>query len=61
MPPVQPPRDHEDLEAWEGALEKLEGHEDLLRADASLCERVFASKHEALLAGMTLGALEGDR
>lgn len=44
-----------NLENWTGDVEDLDGHEDELGIDPDLCERVFASKHEAFTAGFGLG------
>ena len=44
-----------DLDSWEGDTEDLAGHEEALSMRPALCERVFSSKHEAFVVGLTLG------
>lgn len=41
--------------AWDGDIEELEGHEKELASSPELCDQVFASRHEAFLAGLSLG------
>ncbi len=48
---------HRELDAWQGDFDELAGHEQRLQADKELCDRVFASKHEAYLAGRYLADL----
>lgn len=43
-----------DIENWEGDWETLRSHEDRLCAEPDLCDRVFASKHEAFTAAYAL-------
>ena len=45
-----------DIDAWEGDVEELRGHEDSLTSDNDLCDRIFASKQEAFAAGYTLAS-----
>ena len=49
-----------DLSAWEGNFQELEQHGEELVTAPELCDRVFASKHEAYLAGRYL-AVKPDR
>jgi len=39
------------LESWEGDAQQLLGHEQDLMESSDLCNRVFASKQEAFMAG----------
>jgi hypothetical protein len=46
-----------DPDAWEGDLEELIGHEDLLaNSSEDLCDKVFASKREAFSTGLFLAS-----
>jgi hypothetical protein len=46
-----------DPDAWEGDLEELIGHEDLLEySEGDLCDKLFASKHDAFTAGLFLAS-----
>jgi len=47
-----------DIESWEGDWEELHGHEDRLCAEPDLCDRVFASKHEAFAAAYALATAD---
>jgi hypothetical protein len=52
-----------DPDEWEGDASLLEPYVELLRDEEHLCERTFASKHEAFAAGLYLakaGALEAN-
>jgi hypothetical protein len=48
-------QDQNDLEEWEGDIEELRGHVNRLANDPDLCDRVFMSRYEALVTGLTLG------
>jgi hypothetical protein len=46
-----------DPDGWEGDLDELIGHEDLLaNSSEEVCDRVFASKREAFTAGLFLAS-----
>ncbi len=47
-----------DIESWEGDWETLRGYEDRLCAEPDLCDRVFASKHEAFAAAYALATAD---
>jgi hypothetical protein len=44
-----------DPQAWDGDATLLEPYVEQLCDDTDLCERTFASKHEAFTAGLYLG------
>ena len=45
-----------ELTSWEGDFDELHALRDRLADEPDSCERIFASKHEALLAGMYIAA-----
>lgn len=47
-----------DIGSWEGDWETLRGYEDRLCAEPDLCDRVFASKHEAFAAAYALATAD---
>jgi hypothetical protein len=45
-----------DTDAWDGDFDELPQWDEFLVDDAALCDRMFASKQEAYLAGRSVAA-----